>query len=276
MSHARPVDRSVPVEPTAVEMVGRQSDYWITNFRRTWRGSVVSSFLQPLLYVASMGILLGGYIDDAAGASESLGGLSYLAFVVPGLLAAHAMQLGTGEVMWPVLGAIKWDKTYLSMMATPLRVRDIAVGHLMSVAARLAISCAVFVAAMLPFRVFDSVPAALLTLLAGTLTGTSLACGMYAISVRVTDEMIYPLIFRIAIMPMFLFSGAFFPVSNLPDVLEWAAKVTPLYHGVELCRMASTSSWDSDAATVHLAYLVVLGAAGVWWGIRGLERRLAT
>lgn len=252
-------------------MLRRQLDYWVTVYRRTWKGSVVSSFLQPWLYVAAMGLLLGSYIDEA---SSGVGGApTYLDFIAPGLLAATAMQTAAGEVMWPVMGAIKWDRTYYGMMATPLRIVDIVVGHLGFAVFRIASTCAVFVLVLSLMGIFSSVPGALLAWAAAVLTGTAIATPIYGFSAGATSEQGFALIFRLGVMPMFLFSGAFFPVSNLSEPLEWVARVTPLWHGVELCRMSSLQSWDA-MAFVHVAYLGALAAFGVWWGVRRLTRRL--
>jgi lipooligosaccharide transport system permease protein len=81
------------------------------------------------------------------------------------------------------------------------------------------------------------------------------------------------LIFRLGVMPMFLFSGAFFPIANLPGALEWIARLTPLYHGVELCRASTLQTW-SAIDLVHVVYLGALATFGVWWAVRRLTRRL--
>jgi lipooligosaccharide transport system permease protein len=258
-------------EPRLLTMLGRQVDYWWTAFRRTWKGSVVSYFLQPWLYVAAMGLLLGGYIDDA---SSGVGGApTYLDFIAPGLLAATAMQVGTGEVMWPVMGAIKWDKTYFGMIATPLRVVDIVAGHLGFAMFRVASAAVVFVSALAFVGIFSS-PLGFLAALAGALlVGLAFATPVYAFSAGARSEQGFALIYRLGVMPMFLFSGAFFPIENLSTPLEWLARLTPLWHGVELCRMGSLESWDS-AALVHVAYLALLAAAGAWWAVRRLTARL--
>ena len=92
------------------EGVGRQFEYWWTVYRRTWRGTVISSFLSPIFYVLAMGVLLGGFIEGDP--AELEGATSYLAFLVPGLVAAHAMQTAVGETTYPVMGLIKWQKVY--------------------------------------------------------------------------------------------------------------------------------------------------------------------
>jgi lipooligosaccharide transport system permease protein len=260
--------------PSIPRMVARQGDYWWTSYRRTWRGSVVTAFLEPLFYVLAMGVLLGQYVDGSAGTNDALG-VRYLDFVAPGLLAATAMQFAGTEAMWPVMGALKWDRTYYSMIASPLRVRDIVAGHMTSLAVRTLVVCAVFVLVLSPFGVFATWSGAVLTVLFAQLTAVAIAAAIYAFSVRVRSEANFAMLYRLGVFPMFLFSGAFFPVSNLPEGLEWFARVLPLYHGVELSRMASLDAWGS-AGTVagHLLYLVVLLAVGLWLGVRGLRSRL--
>ncbi|HEY1135491.1 MAG TPA: hypothetical protein VGE77_13030, partial [Nocardioides sp.] len=106
--------------PGTVAAALRLSAYWATVFRRTWRGGVVSALLTPLLYVVAMGVLLGGFVE--AGAAELEGASSYLAFVAPGLLAAHAMQMVIGETTYPVMSGVKWNKTYYAMHAAPIGI----------------------------------------------------------------------------------------------------------------------------------------------------------
>jgi lipooligosaccharide transport system permease protein len=257
--------------PSLPVMLRRQADYWVTNYRRTWKGSAVLSFVQPWLYIAAMGVLLGDYIDDRG---AGVGGApSYLDFIAPGLLAATAMQVATSEAMWPVMGAIKWDRTYYAMIATPLRVVDIVVGHLCYAIFRVALASAVFLAVLAAFGLFTSLIGALGAFAGAMLTGLALFTPVYAFSAGADSEQGFALIYRLGVMPMFLFSGAFFPISNLAEPLEWIARFTPLWHGVELCRMGSLGAWDSTA-WVHVAYLCGLSGFGVWWSVRRLQRRL--
>ncbi len=262
--------------PGRVEMLRRQTDYWRIVYRRTWKGSAVTSFVEPLFYVAAMGLLLGGYVDDSGGAAGLEGAPSYLAYIAPGLLAARAMQVGTGEVMWPVLGAIKWSKSYLGMVATPLRPSDVVAGHLAFVLFRVATTCAVFALVLVPFDVYASAAGAVGAFLGSVLVGMAFATPVYGWSAGARTEQGFALIYRLGVMPMFLFSGAFFPISNLSPPLEALARVTPLWHGVDLARMCTLGRFDATAAAVHVTYLVALCAAGAWWSVRRLDRRLVT
>ncbi len=110
--------------------VARQYDYWATVTKRTWKASVFSSFLAPLFYVLAMGVLLGGFIEGDPARLE--GATSYLDFIVPGLIAAHAMQTAVSETTYPVMGNFKWNKVYDSMLATPLTIPHVAAAHLAS------------------------------------------------------------------------------------------------------------------------------------------------
>ncbi|WP_340540310.1 ABC transporter permease [Nocardioides sp. GXZ039] len=259
---------------TLREGVGRQVDYWKTVTLRTWRGSVVSSFVAPLFYVLAMGVLLGGFIDGDPDRLE--GATSYLAFLVPGLVAAHAMQTAVAETSYPVMGNLKWNRVYESMIATPLTVRDVVAAHLGFVAVRVAVSVGVFDLVVAPFGVFESWWGPFVAFAAQVLTGMAFATLTFGFACRVESEAAFGVLFRIGVFPLFLFSGAFFPVSNLGDVGAWAARLTPLWQGVSLSRMFSLDHIDWTTAAINTVVLVVLCAIGWRWSVSGLEKRMAT
>lgn len=254
------------------EGLARQLDYWWTVYRRTWRGGFISSFVAPLFYVVAMGVMLGGFIE--ADPDQLEGATSYLAFVVPGLVAAHAMQVAVGETTYPVMGGIKWHKTYWAQLATPLQVRDIVNAHLAFVVARVASACAVFMLVLAPFGVFESWWGPFLAWAGQVLVGTAFACAVMAFSVRLRSEQGFGLVFRLGVVPLTLFSGAFFPIGNLGPVLEWVARLTPLWHGVSLSRMFSLDAVDWSLALVHVGVLAALCALGWRLAVTGLEKRL--
>ncbi|HET9859718.1 MAG TPA: ABC transporter permease [Nocardioidaceae bacterium] len=253
-------------------MVWRQTDYWTTVYKRTWKGTAITSFVMPLFYVGAMGVLLGGFIDS--GDAQLEGAASYLAFVAPGLVAAHAMQTATGEVTWPVMGMIKWHRTYYGMTATPLAVADVVAAHLMFVVFRVATSCGVFLVVMSFFGVFESVAGVLVAFFVQVLIGMSFAGIFFAYAATLKSEAGFAVIYRLLVMPLFLFSGAFFPITNLSAPLEWVAKLTPLWHGVDLTRMLTLGTLDGSAAATHVAYLLVMCVVGWWLAVRRLEKRL--
>ena len=256
------------------EGVRRQFDYWLTVYLRTWKGSAVSSFLAPIFYVVAMGVLLGGFVEGDPARLE--GASSYLAFVVPGLVAAHAMQTAVGETTYPVMGMIKWHKTYEAMLATPLAVRHVVTAHLGFVLVRLALVCGVFMLALVPVGVFTTWWGPLLAYGAQLLVGMTFATLVYGFSARLRSEEGFGVLFRLGVFPLFLFSGAFFPIANLGDVGAWLARLTPLWHGVNLSRMFCLGQVDWGLAAVNVTVLAVLTVLGYVWAVTGLTKRLVT
>jgi lipooligosaccharide transport system permease protein len=250
----------------------RSFRYWMFQYGRTWRGSVVSSVLFPVLFLASMGVGLGTLVDSSA--SGGVDGHTYLVFLAPGLLAATAMQTGVGESSYPVMGAIKWIRTYHAMLATPLGVLDVLVGHLLYIAARVLFGAVVFLAVMTLFGAVDS-PLGLLTLPAAVLTGMAFAAPVVAFAAVLENDAGIAMLMRFGVTPLFLFGGVFYPVRQLPLVLEQLAYLTPLWHGVALSRGLALGTVSGLAALGHAAYLAAWVAVGGWVAARNFQRRLA-
>lgn len=271
MSTAAP-SRSIPdvVAPPAGGGWRAVFAYWWDTYRRLWRGSLVSGFLSPVLYLAAMGFGLGSLVDRG---QEGGVGVPYVMFVAPGLLAATAMQTAVGESTYQVMGAIKWHRQYHAMLATPLVVRDVLVGHLAYVGARVTIAAAVFLAVAAALGTLGSWWV-LLALPAAVLTGMAFATPVFAFAAGQDTDQGFNVLFRFVITPMFLFSGTFFPVEQLPGWLHPVAWATPLWHGVQLCRSLSLASVDPVAAAGHVGYLLLWVVAGAVVGHRLLTRRL--
>jgi len=250
----------------------RSFEYWVYQYRRTWRGSVVSTVLFPVLFLASMGLGLGTLVDSSA--SRGVDGLPYLVFLAPGLLAATAMQTGVGESTYPVMGAIKWFKTYHAMLATPLGVVDVLVGHLLFIAARVLLGSAIFLAVMALFGAVRS-PLALLTIPAAVLTGMAFSAPVVAFAATTENDAGFAALFRFVVTPLFLFGGVFFPVQQLPPVLEQLAYATPLWHGVALSRGLALGTVTGGGLLLHVAYLSAWVLAGGWLAARAFRGRLA-
>jgi lipooligosaccharide transport system permease protein len=256
-----------------MELALRTTEYWMTVLRRTWKGSVVTSFLVPFLTLAAMGVGLGGFVDDNSG-DAALGGVSYLAFIGPGLLAVTALQTAVFEATYPILGGFKWDKTYFAMAATPLRTVDIVNSQLVFLAFRVLLPCAVFLGVLGVFGIVDSWWGAPLAVLAAVLLGMAHATPVAALASRLRDESAFALVFRLGLLPMSLFSGAFFPIDELPKGVEWLAYLTPIWHGVELCRGLMLGSVGT-ADLWHAVYLAVVVVVGWRWTVSGFAKRLA-
>lgn len=249
----------------------RQLRFWLTNYRRTWQGSIYSGVLNPVLYLGAMGLGLGTLVDRHG--TSSLGHVSYLAFLAPGLLAAASMQTAMGESTYPVFGSVKWLKTYEAAISSPLRPADLFHGHLLFTAARLTMNSAVFLAVMAAFGSVRSAWA-IAALPAAVLTGMAFASPIEAYTMTCSKETSFAMLFRFGIIPLFLFSGTFFPVSQLPAVVRPLAYATPLWHGVALCRALTLGNAQPGSAAVHAGYLILVTAIGVAVGNRTYRRRL--
>lgn len=255
-------------------MLPRLSGYWITVYRRTWRGSVITSFLMPFLYLTAMGVGLGSFVDANSGPS-ALDGVSYLAYIAPGLLATTAMQTAIGESTYPVMAGFKWHKFYFSMAATPLRVVDVLAGQVAFVVFRIGLTCAVFLGVLAAYGAVDNVLGGLAALGVVIVLGLAHTTPMVAATARMKNETGFALVFRLGILPMTLFSGAFFPISQLPRAIEWLAYATPIWHGVALCRDLTLGTATLLPALGHLAYLSAFALVGWYFSVTGFARRLA-
>lgn len=246
--------------------------YWLVQYRRTWRSSAVTSLLEPLGYLTAMGLGLGVLVRT--GGQGSLEGLSYLQFVAPGVLAGTAMQTAVVEGTYPVLSAVKWNRVYHAMLATPLTPRDVLSGHLAFVAIRLAGTLSVFLVVMALFGTVIS-PYGVLALPVAMLTGLAYATPVLAYAVHAENDQGFSSLFRFVIAPMFLFSGTFFPLGSLPGWLAALVQAVPLWHGVDLSRALVTGRVDAAIAAGHVGYLLVWALVGWFAARRAYQRRLA-
>src|SRR5215218_3160742 len=153
-------------------MMSRVVELRAMQYRRTFRASIFSSFLNPVLFLLAMGVGLGTYVDRSGSATQALGGLTYLEFLAPGLLAATTMQSAAFESTFPIMAGLNWQKTFHAMYATPVSPRDIVIGNFVWIAVRLAAIAGIFTIVMILFGAAASalivlgIPAAVLTGLA--------------------------------------------------------------------------------------------------------------
>ena len=241
-------------------------------YRRTWQGSVFSTFLNPVLYLAALGVGLGAFVDQSNPAG--IEGVPYATFLAPGILVATAMNSATGESTYPVMAGIRWLKTYVGMILSPLNARHVATGQLLWAGVRVTLGGVVFLAVMIVFGATD-IPHAMVMLPVTILTGLAFAAPIQAFSAAQTNDAPFASLFRFVIMPMFIFSGTFFPVEQLPELLRYVAYATPLWHGVSLSRGIALDMLDPLLAVVNVAYLSAFVAIGLLWSYRTFGRRLA-
>jgi lipooligosaccharide transport system permease protein len=231
-------------------------EHLMVRYRRTWRGSALTTFLIPILFLLGMGFSVGTYVDRGGAL-----GVPYVDFIAPGLLASSVFQLALNESTWPILGGFEWQRVYFAMQASPLRPRDMVVGQELYILVRAAMGTVGFLVAMLLFGTVHSwwaiatVPVCLLLAASGSLP-------VMAYSATITSDNMFSLIFRFGVIPMTLFSGVFFPVSALPAVARWLAYASPLWHGVELCRAATLGVPSIGLAALHVGYLGLWAVAG--------------
>jgi lipooligosaccharide transport system permease protein len=249
----------------------RSFEYWLHSSKHAWRASLLSSVLNPVLYLAALGVGLGALVDRSD--PGALGGVAYLEFVAPALLAATGMQIAAAEAGQPVRGAVQWTKAYHAMLATPLDVRDVLQGHLLWILFRVGTSCAIYAAVMAAFGAFAS-PWAVMAVPVAVLTGMAFATAIAAFAVTQDRDLGFAVLSRFVIVPMFMFSGTFFPIDELPAALEPIAYVTPLWHGVDLARDLSLGTARMGSALLHAGYLGVWILAGTAVAAITFRRRL--
>ncbi len=249
----------------------RVLEHQLLVYRRTWRGGLFTTFLAPVLFLLAMGVGLGTFVDQStAGGME---GVAYLVFLAPGLLASQAMQTAAGEAMYPIMSAITWNRTFQSMISTPIAALDVVFGTALWMVVRLAIVSTAFVIVMILFGATDVLRGIAMIPIA-ILTGLAFALPIMAFTVTRKGDASFPAINRFIITPLFIFSGVFFPVTQLPDFLQLIAFLTPLWNGVALARAIGLGAFDPALAAYNLMVLVVYCAVGLYAATVTFPRRL--
>lgn len=231
-------------------------------FRHVWKANLVTSLLQPMLYLLAMGVGVGALVNRNDSSTRLLEGLPYIAFVAPGLLATTAMMVASFESLWPVYDGVAWSHHYDAISATPLEPRDIATAHALWMLFRTGAAAAMVALAMALFPDVRSW-GLILAVPAAMLGGVAFGMPFAAWAITRKQEISFPVIQRFVIVPLFLFGGAFFPVSQLPAVARYLGYATPLWHCVELCRsLVSGTSMSVVAGLGHAGYLIGWGLVG--------------
>ena len=242
-------------------------EYHLVNYRRTWRSSALSSFVLPLLTMLGFGVGVGAYVRGG------IGGVPYLDWMVPGLIASTAVQTAIGESSWPVFSHFEWLRSYWAQAAAPLRVGNIVGGHLAFAMVRVLTSVLAFLLVTTAFGTMHSwwaltVPAI------GALVGLAVAAPTFAYAASIHSDSYLAILFRLGLVPMSLFSGVFFPVESLPAALRAVAYALPLWHGVDLTRAATLGVAPAWSIPGHLVYLAAWSVAGWLLARHRFARRL--
>ena len=235
-------------------------------YRRTWKWNLLPNFFEPVFYLFSIGIGVGAYIS-------SMGGLSYAAFLAPGLVCVAAMNGASFEVTYNIFVRLTFEKTYDAMLTTPIEPDDILAGEIFWAITRASIYGGCFFVVLALFGL-TPLPSSLWALAVIPLTGLLFATIGIAFSLRIPNIDLFSFYFTLFLTPLFLFSDVFFPLKErLSTGWLWVAEALPLLHPVRLARAAFNGQlswlalWDV-AYTVGISFLLFL------WARRSVRQRL--
>ncbi len=232
-------------------------------YRYSW-GVIVSGFFEPLFYLLALGVGLGSVIGD-------VDGVSYAAFVAPAMLATSAMNGAVTDSTFNVFFKLKYNKIYDAVLSTPVAPFDIALGEIVWALGRGLIYSTGFLAVMLALGLVSS-PWAILVLPVSVAIGFAFAGAGMAATTYMRSWQDFEWV-TLTIVPMFLLSATFFPLSSYPPGLQLVVRVTPLYQAVDLVRSLTTGAVH-PSLLLNLAYLLVMGVIGLWVAARRLDKLL--
>lgn len=239
-------------------------------YKYTWM-VIFSGFFEPLFYLLGIGLALGAIVPP-------IDGISYSAFVAPGLLASSCLNGAITDGFFNVHFKLHYQKTYDGILATPMRVADVAFGEMMWALGRGSLYAAVFLLVLLTLGEASGQPLllspwALLAWPAAVLSAASfsaMALMLTTIARKVQD---FDMVMGLLVMPMFLFSGIFVPVARFPEAVQWIMRATPLFHAVSMLRQLTTGTVDLSIAG-HVMYLAAAGTIAFCVAMYRLERAL--
>ena len=249
--------------------------FWLVTERKLralrgyWSSALITSFGNPLVYLLALGVGLGSLVPSG------VDGVPYLGFVAPALLAMAAVFVANEESTYPILVGFKYRPIFIAMHQTSLRGRDILLGNLVFVAMRMIVTVGIYFFIIVLFGGVQSAtaPAAILV---AAMTGLAIAAPVSAYAATITvDRGQLPMLFRLVFMPLFLFSGTFFPLEILPTGLQVIGWVSPLWHGAQWGRVLTYGFEEPWWLTlIHFMYLAVWIVVGLVLGLRIFDRRL--
>ncbi len=237
-----------------------------------WAGIILfAAVINPTLYLVSIGIGVGSLID----ANNGVNGVSYLTFLAPALLASAAIQGSSDEVIFPVMDGFKWNRTFFGMRSTSLTARQISLGIFLAAMARAIVSIVIYWIVLYLFGALES-DTAWLAMPAALLAGASMAAVMLALAAKIENEnFFFTLVGRFIMIPMFLFSGTFYPLTQMPIFLQFFGWISPLWHATELGRYLTYDYPLSGLQLfTHLGVLSTMVAVGLFLSARVFAKRL--
>jgi lipooligosaccharide transport system permease protein len=241
----------------------------LITYQKIWKVNFITPLLEPLLYILAFGLGFSGLVEGVAYGGRQL---TYTAFIAPALIATAVMWNAFFETTYASFVRMYYQKTFDGMLATPLSLEEIILAEVAWSATK-AFGAAAIMMTVLGLMGFIAFPSGIMILPIALLGGLAMgAIGMFFTGVTPTIDMFNLPIF-LFITPMFLFSGTFFPVSNLPAWAQPMALAFPLYHLVELVRRASLGVSQTHPA-ISILYLLVFAAVFLWLAMRSMRRRL--
>ena len=232
---------------------------------------IFSGFFEPLFYLVGLGVGVGALVRD-------IDGVNYSAFVAPGLLASSCLNGALTDGFFNIFFKLHFKKTYDGILATPMRVPDVAFGEMLWALTRGSMYAAAFLIVVLVLgstsgpRIILS-PWALLALPAAIFVSASFSAMAICLTTFIRKIEDFDSAMNLLVMPMFLFSGIFVPISRFPRAVQWLAQAAPLYHAVATLRALTTGA-VGPIILVHLAYLFLAGCAAFALALHRLERKL--
>ena len=232
---------------------------------------IFSGFFEPVFFLLGVGLGIGALVS-------SVDGISYVAFVAPGLLAASCLNGALSDGCFNIWFKLHFMKTYDGILATPMRVPDVAFGEMLWAVTRGSIYAGCFLIVLLVIggitgRPVLLSPLAIFAFPAAVLAATSFSALFVCITTFVRKIEDFDTVVGLAVMPMFLFSGTFFPISRVPVIPRIIIELLPLYHGTAMLRQLTTGAVDRTFG-LHVGYLVILGITAFAVAMRRLERTL--
>ncbi|MBX6763334.1 MAG: ABC transporter permease [Rubrobacteraceae bacterium] len=246
----------------------------MTIFGKYWKTLTFPNFVEPMLYLAAMGLGLGAYIRQGG-----IGGESYVQYIAPGLLASNAMFAASFESTYNTFVKLKIDRIFDAIVATPVNAEDVVVGEYLWAGTRSALYGTGFLAVLVAIGELFLPGSPLITSWWGLLippflflTGVTFSVMGMLFTSLIERIDYYAYYFTLVITPLFLFSGIFFPVENFPAPVPQIAWLTPLYHAVNVCR--ALAQGPSAGTLVDLLWIVVFTALLAALPVRIMRRRL--
>jgi lipooligosaccharide transport system permease protein len=251
-----------------VPSLSHATSIWLRNarvFSKLWKGALLPQFLDPLFYLVALGFGLGTYV-----ALDS--GIPYKDFVAPGLIASATMWSASFECTYNVYLRMNETRLYDAVLATPVEVQDLVAGDLLWSASRATVYGTTFLVIVAIFGLISS-PWAILIPPLVFLGGLCFSLVAYTFTALIPKIDMYSYFFTLGITPMFLFSGIFFPFSQLPGWAEVIAWFLPLYHLVEITREMANGP-EGLQILIHAGWLAAVSAALFPIPVRALRARL--